>query len=275
MPQPGRLLRGASTSPACVGWGAALQEPHHSHFEACQARGTVIASQIPPPTSESARSPAGTRHGGSHFLLPPAVTEQRSDREQPRGRKSPRGETATSSPIRQVPAEHLLAAEITPKGGAPPVLGLVARGRAPGGDGGTPRPCPAPRSRSPRCCPTHSPANPSNKPREGGCLLGFIQLETPPEMGAARWARGAAGAPLRGSALGQTPQPSGSKIQQETSWHTGISLSKPHFFGEEHRQPLHHLFWPPQEQAPIPRCSPQSPLRTAPRPQRARSPLCF
>lgn len=49
MPQPGRLLRGASTSPACVGWGAALQEPHHSHFEACQARGTVIASQIPPP----------------------------------------------------------------------------------------------------------------------------------------------------------------------------------------------------------------------------------
>lgn len=121
MPQPGRLLRGASTSPACVGWGAALQEPHHSHFEACQARGTVIASQIhPPPTSESARSPAGTRHGGSHFLLPPAVTEQRSDREQPRGRKSPRGETATSSPIRQVPAEHLLAAEITPKGGAPP-----------------------------------------------------------------------------------------------------------------------------------------------------------
>lgn len=120
MPQPGRLLRGASTSPACVGWGAALQEPHHSHFEACQARGTVIASQIPPPTSESARSPTGTRHGGSHFLLPPAVTEQRSDREQPRGRKSPRGETATSSPIRQVPAEHLLAAEITPKGGAPP-----------------------------------------------------------------------------------------------------------------------------------------------------------
>lgn len=97
----------------------------------------------------------------------------------------------------------------------------------------------------------------------------------PPEIGAAHWARGAAGAPLRGSALGQTPQPSGSKIQQETSWHAGISLSKPHFFGEEHRQPLHHLFWPPQEQAPIPRCSPQPPLRTAPRPQRAHIPLCL
>lgn len=150
----------------------------------------------------------------------------------------------------------------------------MARGRAPGGDGGTPRPCPAPRSSSPRCCPTHSPASTSDKPREGGFLLGFIWLETPPEMGAARWARGAAGAPLRGSALGQTPQPSGSKIQQETSWHAGISLSKPHFFGEEHRQPLHHLFWPPQEQAPIPRCSPQPPLRTAPRPQRAHIPLC-
>lgn len=215
MPQPGRLLRGASTSPACVGWGAALREPHHSHFEACQARGTVIASQIPPSTSEAARSPAGTRHGGSHFLLPPAVTEQRSDREQPRGRKSPRGETATSSPIRQVPAEHLLAAEITPKGGAPRPRAGGTRTVTWRGPGGTPRPCPAPRSSSPRCCLTHSPARASDKAGEGGCLLGFIWLENPPEMGAARWARGAAGAPLHGSALGQTLQGACSCVIQQ------------------------------------------------------------
>lgn len=42
-----KLLMGLSPSQP-QGSGAALQRPHHSHFQACQAKGTVIASHIPP-----------------------------------------------------------------------------------------------------------------------------------------------------------------------------------------------------------------------------------
>lgn len=47
--QLGKAADGYEPFPARQGSGAALQRPHHSHFQACQAKGTVIASQIPPP----------------------------------------------------------------------------------------------------------------------------------------------------------------------------------------------------------------------------------
>lgn len=46
--QLGKAADGYEPFPTRQSSGAALHRPHHSHFQACQDKGTVIASQIPP-----------------------------------------------------------------------------------------------------------------------------------------------------------------------------------------------------------------------------------
>lgn len=80
-----RLLMGPSTPQPTRAQGLSAGTPSLTLSGLPSQRHSNCKPDTPPLPKQCA--PAGTRHRGSHFRLPPAVTEQRSDREQPRGKK--------------------------------------------------------------------------------------------------------------------------------------------------------------------------------------------